>query len=233
MIAVTSTRTSPGVLPPLREASGLAAGMVYVVDDQQSQLPDKVKAVLETAESGRLEVLTQAAAGQGVTAPGTYLNADDYTSLAGQTNPTLRRYRRRDTFAKLSSAAGVLVLLTTLLAVLTAAVSTFFVWSAASSPAATTVNDRAQALIQWVNDPRAAGDAQSRAAQAEACLSEIRDQTEVDVTVANISCASVKTPWWRQSTVGSLITGAIGLLTTLLGALTLNNKFGFQKAPTG
>ncbi|MGI8664841.1 MAG: hypothetical protein ACR2N4_02220 [Jatrophihabitans sp.] len=231
MTTLTATPTAAGGLPPLRETAGLAIGTVYVFDNGVPVLADGQQAVLATAEGGTLEVLTKASIGQAVTAPGTYLHAGAYAHLFGQSTPTLRLYLRKDTYAKLSSAAGFLTALTAALALVTAIVGIFFVLSTMTAPAATTINDRAQSLLEWVANPATAGDPAARAARAETCLQQIRGDASTTVSVPGIACTAVHTPLWRQSTVGSVMTGAIGVLAALLGSLTLRSKFGFQKSP--
>jgi hypothetical protein len=228
MITLTKSATQPGQLPPLHASSGLAAGHVYVLDQQEQRLAADQRAVLQTQQGGRLEVSTSDTIGVQITAPGTYLNATDYATLADQDTPTLRLYGYQDTLAKLRAAPGFLTALTALLSVLTALLSVFFVWSAMTAPGPTAINDRAQALLESV---QSGGNTQAQAAVS--CLKEIRGSSTQQVSVPGVDCSPVQTPWWRQPTWGSLITGLLGVASAAAGTITVASKFGFQKSPGG
>lgn len=231
MIRLTATPTPPGELPGLSASSGLPPGRVYVGGPGGVAVAGGQQAVLSTHEGGRLEVLTSEAIGVTLTADGTYLNADDYARVADQTGPALRRYGARDDLAKLRTAPGYLTALTGLLALVTAVVGVFFVWAALTAPQSATVADRAQALIEWVQNPSSGGDPQARAAAASGCLAQIRGGTGAHVTVPGIPCTEVTTPLWRQAAFGSLLTGLVGVVSAVVGAVTVASKFGFQRSP--
>jgi hypothetical protein len=230
-LVLTGTPTAPGSLPELSATSGLAIGHVYVSDQHGTALLDAgQQAVLQTKQGGRLELLTVSTIGVTPTAPGSYLHASDYATLVGQTEPTLRLYGSADTLAKLRGASGFLTALTAVLSTLTALIGVFFVWSAMSAPGPSTINDRAQALLSSV---AGSGRIPVPAQTALSCLKQIRGEGSQQVSVPGVDCTAVSTPWWRQSTWGSLLIGLIGVLGAVAGIVTVASKFGFQKSPAG
>jgi hypothetical protein len=116
--------------------------------------------------------------------------------------------------------------------VLTAVIGTTFVWLTLSLPTATTVGGRAELS--------AAGSARNPLYESALVLWLTRLTSNpmrhasarvTKVTVSGIDCSPVDTDWYYDSNYGSLITGALGVVTALVGMATLRSKFGFQKFP--
>ena len=216
---------------PLHESNFVAVGNVFMgkKDDGgalTAELVDGAKAVLLTQDGGKLELTTRNTIGGGPTATGTYLSAADFVSLENKAQPQLRLYKRTDTFAKVLSAAGILLLLPALLALLTAAASLFFLLSSQSQPSTTAVADQAQAIVSWAGQPGTA-----RASTAQACLLRIQGQPGPPVTIPGVTCAPPTTPWWRSTLTGSLLTAGIAVLAALIGIFGLPSHYAFRKNP--
>lgn len=216
---------------PLHPSNFIATGNVYVGTKPDggaiaAELEDGKKAVLQTKDGAKLELTTRNTIGGNPGATGTYLSNADYYSLNNRTKPQLRRYKRSDTFAKVRSSAGVLLLLPALLALLTAASSLFFLLSSQGQTPTTAVAAQAQAIVSWVSQPGTA-----RASTAQACLLRIEGQQLPQITIPGVTCAPPTTPWWRSTLTGSLLTAGIALLAALVGIFGLPSHYAFRKNP--
>jgi hypothetical protein len=222
---------NPQPVGPLHASDGIASGNIYVGRQSGPQtlapdLPANARAVLQTGQGEKLELTTrnQIAGNPGV--PGTYLNTVDYNSLNFRADPNVRLYTWRDTFAKIRSGPGIVILLPAILALLTAVAGLFFILSTQGQPSIATVADQAQTIVTWAGQPGSA-----RTAQATACLQLIEGHQLPAVTIPGVNCVQPTTPWWRSTVAGSLITGGIAILAALVGIFGLPVHYGFRKSP--
>ena len=248
MIALSTAPTAN--LPDIHAAANnsLAAGSVFVLREVNgslvSQLPDGVHVVLQTPAGERLELTTRAAIGAMPGVAGTYLNPEDAARIARHDTPTLRRYASSDTWRKVWTPAGRLLLAPALLAVVTAAVGVYFAIMGTSGGGSATTQ-KAQNLVTWVRQPtdgltdatsptavEAAGaELQRRATAATFCLQQIQGNQSPTASVPGITCSADRTPWWRSRATGVLVTGVTAVVTAALGVVSLNGKYGFGKNP--
>ena len=219
----------------LHQAPQLERGTLYLLNDNNTAgLPDGLHAVLRSAGGRSLELVTLATINNSPSAPGTYLALDDLISLKTRVNPTLRLYRASDTWRKVLSTTGAATVVPLLLALAAALVSIIFILSAAQ---ATPTDTQTQALLNWVREP-AVGVSDptgvaKRADQAKQCLTLFAGgAVEQPPTIPGITCSPPTTSWWQDTTVGSIIIGAIGLLSAFLSFGPLRKRFGFQGTPT-
>jgi|GEM_PF-3010093 len=253
MIPLTKSPTAAGVLPEIHDAGGLTQGSVYVARKVNgsfvSQLPNGKKAVLETPQDARLELLTTNKIGVTVTAAGTFLNSADLAKVVERSNPSLRAYSFwRDTLRKATSGAGVLLLLGALAALVTAAAAALYVLLSNGEPSVGTTADKAETLWEWAREPAnqleltgqptaqqitaTRHELDNRVRDAGWCLQRIEGHAAPSVQIPGIDCSPVVTPIWRTSQAGSLITGGIAVITAILGIVNLQGRFGFQKSPS-
>lgn len=247
MIALSANPTKG--LPDIHAAANnaLVAGSVFVLREENStlvsSLSDGVHVVLQTPAGERLELTTRAAIGALPGVAGTYLNTADAAKIARYDAPTLRRYTSRDTWQKVWTPAGRLLLAPALLALVTAAVGVYFaiVGTSGSSAAA----QKAQSLVTWVRQPvdglnsststskleAASAELERRASLASFCLQQIQDHQAPAASVPGITCSPEQPPWWRSSNTGVFATGMIAVVTAALGMVSLNGKYGFGKNP--
>lgn len=253
MIAVS--KTTAGV-PTVHASGAVVAGTIYIAEVTTDgathqpvatpQLAKGQQVVLIMPEGGRLELTATQNISVIPNVTGTYLAQSDYAKCADWGDAKVRLYGWSDTWRKISSGAGVLVLLSTIAPLLTAVVGVFFLIATQPSPSAATVADRAQTLFAWVRQPAdalplattgspAAADRQQleiRVDDASLCLQAIQGHDAPPTSVPGISCAAASTaPWWRTTLTGALITSGIGALTALLALLNLPRRFGFQRSP--
>lgn len=227
MIELTSELTPTGF--ELRPTSVIPSGSVYVAgnNNMAAELPAGKHVVLQTSDTDRLELTTRDQIATTVGADGTYLNTADYYSLNYWTAPKLRLYTWQDTFAKVLSGPGILLLVPALLALLTAAAGVFFLLSSQGQPSAASITDQAQAVLTWaIAEPSAA-----RTALATQCLQLIGGHQLPAVSIPGVTCAPPTVQWWQSATAGSLITGGIAVLTAIVGFFGLPAHFGFRKSP--
>lgn len=215
----------------LHSSDGIAVGNVYVGQKvgngpMTAELEDGKNAVLQTQDGEKLELTTRATISGNPGVTGTYLNPADFFSLRNRASPRLRLYTRRDTFAKVRSSAGVLLLLPALLAVFTAGAGFFFLLSSQGQPPATAVAAQAQAILTWVAQPGGA-----KASAAQSCLQRIEGQPAPSVIIPGVTCAPPTVPWWRSTLAGSLVTGGIAVLAALVGIFGLPSHYAFRKNP--
>lgn len=247
MISLSANPTTG--LPDIHAAANnaLVAGSVFVLLEENgnlvSSLPDGVHVVLQTPANERLELTTRAAIGALPGVAGTYLNSADAAKIARHDAPTLRCYTSRDTWQKVWSPAGRLLLAPAVLALVTAAVGVYFAIVGTSGGSATA--QKAQSLVTWVRQPvdgltnttspsaveAASAELQKRASAASFCLQQIQGQSAPAASVPGITCSPERTPWWRSSNTGVLATGVIAVVTAALGMVSLNSKYGFGKNP--
>lgn len=241
----------PTDLPGLHQAPGVAPGSIYVAKgvegEPQPWLPEAgQRVVLQTQHGASLELIAQSAVQPRVGAEGTYLNKADWERLSDRTQPTLRRYRRRDPLRKIFSVDGLILLLPTVLALATAVVGVFFVWNSQAQPTTTTIADKAQTVLTWAAEPAdrldtaafGSADIQQthrelarRSRQAGWCLEAAQGRQAPPATIPGVTCSPAARSWWKDPLVGSLITGAIGILTAITGIVALRFRYGFQKTP--
>jgi hypothetical protein len=226
------TKTEERV-PDLHDIDGIAAANVYIAKWNADHtvlnpdLPDGLHVVLRTDHDEKLELTTRHQISGVPTEEGTYLNAVDLATFNNIADPKVRLYTWNDTFAKVRSAAGVVLLLPAVLAVLTAVIGIFFLLSSQGQPSIATVGDRALAVVVWATQPGAA-----RATQAQSCLLLIEGHQAPAVTIPGVICGPPTTPWWRSTLTGSLVTGGIAILTALVGIFALPSHYQFGKKPT-
>jgi hypothetical protein len=221
----------PDDTPPLHVSDGIASGNVYVAlrADDGTITPGLIagqRAVLQTEQGEKLELTTRAKIAAKPGAEGTYLNQIDFASFSERAHPTLRLYGWRDTFNKVRSSAGILLLLPALLALLTAAAGFFFLLSSQGQAPATAVAAQAQTIVTWATQPGTA-----RTSRAQSCLSRIEGNPGPPVTVPGVSCVPPTTPWWRSTLTGSLVTGGIAILVALVGIFGLPSYYRFRSSP--
>lgn len=226
MITLTKTLTPTGY--DLQPTDAIPTGSVYVAGEgQRAQLPPGKPVVFQTSEGEKLELITRDHVEITLTGTGTYLNTADYNSLSFREQPSLRLYSWKDTFAKIRSGPGILLLVPALLAVLTAVAGVFFLLASQGQPSAASITDQAQAVLTWATaEPSAA-----RTAQATQCLQLIGGHTLPAVSIPGVTCAPPAVQWWQSPTTGSLITGGIAVLTAIVGIFGLPAHYGFRKSP--
>jgi hypothetical protein len=241
-----SLGTQPVPVPEVRSApaGALRRGSVYVLngnaDPPTSQLLDGKRAVLTVANGQAVEVTTRATIGPVVEIAGTYLDGADVAALGVATGATLRSYTWRDTAAKIRSRAGLLVLAPAVFALLTAAASVYFALAASGDTGPSTAAT-AQAAVLWLRQPLDAAPSGTadpsqlgrRLTQVSICLQELAGQPSTGARIPHVDCAAEAVPWYRSSTAGALVTGAIALLTAGIGVIALNGRYGFGKSPDG
>jgi hypothetical protein len=218
---------------PLYPSKSIAAGNVYVGTRPDGgttttpELQNGKKAVLQTQDGSKLELTTQANIGGNPGATGTYLNPADYYSLKSQDEPKLRLYKRADTFAKVRSWAGILLLAPALLALLSAIASIVFLLSSQGQPSTTAVAAQAQAIVSWASQPGTA-----RASTAQACLLRIEGQQAPQATIPGVTCAPAPTAqWWQSTLTGPIWAAVIAFLAALTGILSLPGRYVFRGNP--
>jgi hypothetical protein len=226
MIALTNELKPTGF--DLHPTEAIPSGSVYVAgSDFAAELPVGKHVVLQTSDADKLELTTQNQIATQLTSAGTYLNTVDYNSLNYRAAPRLRLYTRHDTFAKIRSGPGILLLVPGLLALLTAVAGVFFLLSSQGQPSAASITDQAQAVLAWA----AAQPSAARTALATQCLQLIGGHQLPAVSVPGVTCAPPTVQWWQSATTGSLITGGIAVLTAIVGFFGLPAHFGFRKNP--
>ncbi|MET9272097.1 hypothetical protein [Kribbella sp. NPDC003557] len=217
----------------LQKSEQLNPGTIYVLEDADSSTAGVTggrRTVLKTADGSSLELLTVDTIHGNPTVAGAYLAPDDLRLLNSRADPTLRLYLARDTWRKLFSSTGAGAVVPLLLALTSALVAVIFVLSVAGAPSS---ESQAQALLDWVRQP-AVGAADptgvaKRADEAQRCLATIVGSSDSQApSVPGISCKPPDTHWWQDATVGSIITGAIGVLAAVLAFTPLRKQFGFQ-----
>lgn len=245
-------RKQKATLPEVHQ-SGLDSGSVYVGSNMNPDgstygpdLKNGVRAVLETANGNRLELITSNVMNPRPTARGTYVSSTDFAKVGDPTHATLRRYWWLDTFRKAWSYAGAIVILTAATALLTAVATLTFAWfTYSNASAAAVIADRASVIFEWVRQPAddlpsnptadqmaaAREDLDSRVRNAAWCLQSVLGNQAPAASIPSVECASSKTPWWQSSAFGALITGVLGIATAFLGLANLRSRFGFQKSP--
>jgi hypothetical protein len=114
-----------------------------------------------------------------------------------------------------------------------------FLLTSQSNVTAGVVADKAQTLFQWaVHQPSVAAaatgsDVQARVDEAGWCLQTIEGHQAPPVNIPGVSCKQATgTEWWQSTLVGSLITGGFGFVAALVGLLSVQARFGFQKSPS-
>lgn len=226
MIELTSQLRPTGF--ELRLTSAIPSGSVYVAGEgMAAELPAGKHVVLQTRDAETLELITRDQIATELSADGTYLNTVDYNSLSCRVTPQLRLYTWQDTFAKVCSGPGILLLVSALLALLTAGAGVFFLLSSQGQPSSASITDHAQAVLTWATaEPSAA-----RTALATQCLQLIGGQQLPAVSIPGVTCAPPTVQWWQSATTGSLITGGIAVLTAIVGFFGLPAHFGFRKSP--
>jgi hypothetical protein len=226
MIALTNELKPTGF--DLHPAEAIPSGSVYVAgSDLAAELPADKHVVLQTGDADKLELTTRDQIATQLTSASTYLNVVDYNSLSYRAAPQLRLYTWHDTFAKVRSGPGILLLVPGLLALLTAVAGVFFLLSSQGQPSSASITDQAQAALAWA----AAQPSAARTAVATQCLQLIGGHQLPAVSIPGVTCAPPKVQWWQSATTGSLITGGIAVLTAIVGFFGLPAHFGFRKSP--
>jgi hypothetical protein len=248
MIKITKTRTRvPAV--SVAPAGALSAGSVYVEEDdpgaaRDSGLRDGQRVVLETAD-GSLELVTRSKINAEVTAAGTYLNETDETALVDRANPTLRLYGLGDWWRKVRSRQGVLLLITTLAGLLAAGAGLYLALAGTSPTPAVTVADRGNTALEWAVAPverleshssgrettAARREVKRRRAAVARCLTRLGGGEAPASAVPGVKCESSSSPWWKNKDTATWVTLGVGLITAVVAALGLNDRYGFGKSP--
>lgn len=238
MIELSKT---PARVPELFLGSMIPDGSVYVLDDPEGkltpQLEDGKKAVLLT-EGGALELKTLASADGVTSTPGTYLSESDYDSLRSKRgNPRLRSYGWPDRWRKVRSRKGWVLLLTTLLGILLAGYGAVLEKWGESATSATAVAESSQVLMRWVARPADAGATGSvrvsrREGRAQRCLTNLRGGEGGLERVAGVECETTDPPFLLDKDNKTLLAAFIGLVTALLGAIGIADKFRFGQRPS-
>jgi hypothetical protein len=210
----------------LFDTDGIASGSIYIAVDEHGApgLPASQRVVLWTGQGETLELTTRNQVRGRLSAPGTYLNTADYNSLNFREDPKVRLYTWGDTFAKIRSGPGMVLLLPAILALFTAVAGLFFILSGQPSTAA--VVDQAQAVAAW-----AAQHGPASAAPAMTCLQLIAGHDLPAVTIPGVTCVPPPSQWWRSTVTDSLITGGIAILAAVIGMVALPAHYGFRKNP--
>ena len=228
MIALTNGLVPTGF--DLHPTGAIPTGSVYVAgSDLAPELPAGKHVVLQTSDADKLELTTRHQIATELSSAGTYLNTVDFNSLNYRSAPQLRLYTWRDTFAKVSSAPGILLPVPALLALLTAVAGVFFLLSSQGQPSSATITDQAQAVLTWA----AAQPSAARTTLATQCLQLIGGHQLAAVSIPGVTCAPPATQWYQSASVGSAITGGIAVLTAIVGFFGLPAHFGFRKSPAG
>jgi hypothetical protein len=98
-------------------AGALSPSTVYLADKNGAGgLPEGKKVVLATAAGYSAELTVTATIGTPVAADTTYVTPDQFGKTGNWNDPTLRLYTWRETWRKVRSPAGILLLLTTVAA---------------------------------------------------------------------------------------------------------------------
>jgi hypothetical protein len=224
----------PSPTEPLNSANQLRPGVIYVAEglpgSAKSGLQEGMRLVLGTAgEKRALELIGIASTPAPINAPGTYLSASDYQSLKTRSSPTLRRYRRRDTWIKALSARGAAIVAPAVITLIAAVVGIFFLSSTSAAPAG---GEQATALFEWVSQPALSNPSPTtiakRAEQAQRCMTLINGHEAPPTTIPGISCSPPTLTWSQDPLVGSLFAGGFALLAALVAFLPLRKQFGFQ-----
>jgi hypothetical protein len=234
-----------------KAAQGVPQGGIYVAKMDggvlQPQLEDGKRVVLRSASDGnqKAELITRAAA-SGIEAQGTYLNAVDYAKFTNRDDPTLRLYTGRDTWRKMASTAGLVLLLPTVGAVLAAAAGIFFLLSSQGQPSASAAAATAQTVLAWAGQPAVQLDAvglsaaqvaqvheqlDTRSREAEWCLLAIEGRRTPALGIPGVTCTPTGVAWWRTTLTGSLIAGGIAVVSALVAIIALASRYSFQKSP--
>jgi hypothetical protein len=234
--------SEPTDVPPVYTApAGTSlAGRVYIVKNEDGtpvpQLRDGRQAVL-LCNGGQLELVTCAEA-SGMIREGTYLDEADVGRLTSLANPRLRLYGWRDTWGKMWSGQGAVLLLTTLLGLLAAAAGLYFVAWGETPLSPASVADRARVGIEWTVEPadrfhvaRARRELHRRQVQTTRCLDQLAGRPVPEAHVPGVSCEASSPPWYRSTDSAAGVTVVVGFLTALLAALGLRSQFGFQRSP--
>lgn len=256
-MSTPSKRPPYTVVPDVHGSPHVIAGKIYAIDvernpnTQQPKLTPRLandkRIVLTSDEQNHIELATTDQIRVPPNVSGTYLAVSDYNKVSNWKHPTVHLYGWRDTLRKIKSMHGVLVLLSSVVASLTAIAAFAFLLTTQANPSVTTVADKAQTLFEWVRQPldalpiygatatqtaSALQLLQTRDTDANLCLQAIEGHSAPSTTVPGISCGSVASQaWWQTTLAGSLITGILALITAGIGVLNLNNSFGFQKSP--
>jgi hypothetical protein len=236
-----------------KATQGVPQGGIYVAKMDggvlQPQLEDGKCVVLQSAsdKTQKAELITCAAASaSGIEAQGTYLNAVDYAKFTNRDNLTLRLYTGCDTWRKIASTAGLVLLLPTVGAVLAAAAGIFFLLSSQGQPSASAAAATAQTVLAWAGQPTVQLDSvglsaarvaqvheelDTRSREAEWCLLAIEGQRTPAVGIPGVTCTLTGVPWWRMTLTGSAIAGGIAVVSALVAIVALASRYSFQKSP--
>ena len=203
------------------------------------------KVVLETKQ-GRLELTTTESIGGSPGQTGTYLNGADYAKLGSTERPTIRLYGLGDTWRKIRSGPGLLLVATTILAVVTAGTGLGYAIWGKSGTSAGTVAVRAQTAITWALEPAndlATADTAAttatirelrrRSRETSRCLAHLRGDESQPAKVPGVKCELSKPPAWQNKENAGKVSAALGALVALLGTLSVRGRYGFGKDPVG
>ena len=122
-----SNQPTPTLPVAAAAAGALAPASIYVADPAllAPQLPAG-KHVVIAAAGGSAELTTSSTIGAAVTAAGTYVDAAQYVAIANWANPTLRLYTLTDTWRKMRSLPGILLLLSAFIGGVAAVAGLYF-----------------------------------------------------------------------------------------------------------
>jgi len=231
--------------PPVHSAGegALSPGSVYVADGTlQPGLPEGKHVVLSAGQT--LELTSRSTIGAAVTATGTYLQSAEYSQVGNWSNPTVRLYTAKDTWHKIWSPSGILLLITTLAGVVAGLAGLIGIWGGSPTDAAA-VSDRAQTALQWSVAPVEQLDSSSsgaqvvaarqavqrRSTQAAQCLALLEGRAAPQPNVPGVDCQPSSPRWWKNKDTVTWITLIVGALTALLSVVGLRKNFGFGKIP--
>ncbi len=226
MMEITSSGEK---VPGIRGINGITGGSIYIArrdaaGELTPDLPDGVPVVLSTRE-GRLELTTRHKIQGSANEEGTYLSPTDLASLADRASPTIRRYTRTDTFAKLWSCAGIGLLLPAVLGILAAVAGLVFLLLSPAQSAAPSTRD--SAAIAWAAVP-----GNARSIKALSCIERIEGQPAPAVTIPGVSCAPPATHWWRSPTFGAVVVAVIALITAGAAIINLPARYRHGRTPS-
>lgn len=232
----------PTEVPRMYVSSAVPQGRVCVYEADAgagaptSQLVDGLKVVL-SANGGKRELKTLAHATGLGEVPGAFLSEADYESFSGQLeHPTLRLYGLSDTWRKVKSRRGFVLLVTTGLGLLLALFGACLaIWG--ESPTSTAaVAERAQALLRWTTEPVDGPDGPAavaeREARAQRCLTALRGGEAKVEKVGGVSCETTSPSFFRNKDSGALAAALAGAITALLSLFGLADKFRFGQEPS-
>lgn len=223
---------------PQQAAAVLAAGQVVVMKpDAAGALSVAVEGdrhVVVTAGGGERELTTLGAVppGMSVNTEGTYLNVADLAALGNRANPQIRLYGGRDTWRKVRSRGGALVVAALALALISAGIAAYWALAGQQGTSAATVASRAETIMSAV----ANADAAQRPAltsAGQACLRRLGGNADASkATFEAVECAPKDPSWWRDEQYQWVSTLLLSLATSALTVAGLGKSFGFGKQPT-